>query len=96
MSLTKKKKKKCIQVLFFSTHCYSSDSYDMQYAFSSRPDGPYTRAGQLYKSNDNDKIYGPGHMDIAEQETIAFHARNVKGNPKGSKRYMYSGRIAFA
>ncbi|RYP81933.1 hypothetical protein DL769_001777 [Monosporascus sp. CRB-8-3] len=82
-------------VLFFSTHCYSSDRYDIQYAFSRTPDGPYTRAGILAQSGGNPPIYGPGHMDIDKGEYVAFHGRTAPGNPQGSKRYMFTGRIDF-
>ncbi|RYP36812.1 hypothetical protein DL767_003202 [Monosporascus sp. MG133] len=82
-------------VLFFSRHCYSSDRYDIQYAFSRTPDSPYTRAGVLAKSGGNPPIYGPGHMDIDKGEYVAFHGRTAPGNPKGSKRYMFTGRIGF-
>ncbi|RYP69256.1 hypothetical protein DL771_006224 [Monosporascus sp. 5C6A] len=68
---------------------------DQYYAFSRTPDGPYTRAGVLAQSGSNPPIYGPGHMDIDKGEYVAFHGRAAPGNPKGSERYMFTGRIDF-
>ncbi|KAI0884137.1 glycoside hydrolase family 43 protein [Annulohypoxylon maeteangense] len=83
-------------VLFFSTHCYNSDKYDIQYAWATSPDGDFAHRKTLAKSGPNQPIYGPGHMDIASDgTTIAFHGRDKPGNPKDTKRRMYIGKIKF-
>lgn len=84
------------QVLFFSTHCYSSDSYDIQYAWGTSPDASFGHRQTLAKSGPNQPVYGPGHMDIASDgATIAFHGRDKPGNPSDTKRRMYVGKIRF-
>ncbi|KAK7751360.1 hypothetical protein SLS62_006616 [Diatrype stigma] len=83
-------------VLFFSTHCYSSDSYDIQYAWADAPDAQFGSRGVLAQSNADEPIYGPGHMDIdTDGSHIVFHGRTSPGNPSGTKRYMFSGIIGF-
>lgn len=91
-NLTKRK----TQILFFSTHCYSSDSYDIQYAWADAPDSQFGSRGILAQSNSDEPIYGPGHMDIdTDGSHIVFHGRTSPGNPSGAKRYMFSGLIGF-
>ncbi|KAI2784350.1 glycoside hydrolase family 43 protein [Daldinia loculata] len=90
------KRKPGSYVLFFSTHCYNSDSYDIQYAWATKPDGDFGHRKTLARSGPNQPIYGPGHMDIApDGKTIAFHGRDKPGNPKDTKRRMYIGKIEF-
>ncbi|KAI0385717.1 glycoside hydrolase family 43 protein [Hypomontagnella monticulosa] len=90
------KRKPGSYVLFFSTHCYSSDKYDIQYAWGTAPDADFQHRKTLATSGPNQPIYGPGHMDIASDgTTIAFHGRDKPGNPKDTKRRMYIGKIKF-
>ncbi|KAI1389247.1 glycoside hydrolase family 43 protein [Hypoxylon trugodes] len=90
------KRKPGSYVLFFSTHCYNSDKYDIQYAWGTAPDAEFGHRKTLAKSGPNQPIYGPGHMDIASDgTTIAFHGRDKPGNPADTKRRMYIGKIKF-
>ncbi|KAI1370129.1 glycoside hydrolase family 43 protein [Hypoxylon crocopeplum] len=90
------KRKPGSYVLFFSTHCYNSDQYDIQYAWGTAPDATFGYRKTLASSNPNQPIYGPGHMDIASDgTTIAFHGRDKPGNPSDTKRRMYTGKIKF-
>ena len=82
------------QVLFFSTHCYSNDKYDIQYVWGTAPNGKFQHRKTLAKTDASQSIYGPGHMDIAKDgQTIAFHARDLPNNQKGTTRRMYIGKI---
>ncbi|KAI0139377.1 glycoside hydrolase family 43 protein [Hypoxylon sp. NC0597] len=90
------KRKPGSYVLFFSTHCYSSDKYDIQYAWGTAPDAEFGHRRTLAASGPNQPIYGPGHMDIASDgTTIAFHGRDKPGNPSDTKRRLYIGKIKF-
>ncbi len=52
-------------ILFFSTHCYNSDNYAVNYAFGARPDSIFARRGTVITSNINGQnIWGPGGLDI--------------------------------
>ena len=56
-----------IYYLFYSTHVFSDDTYDVKYATSDKIDGPYTRRGQLLKSGmmvNGKPLTGPGGLDI--------------------------------
>ncbi|KAI0849803.1 glycoside hydrolase family 43 protein [Daldinia vernicosa] len=87
------KRKPGSYVLFFSTHC---DSYDIQYAWATKPDGDFEHRKTLARSGPNQPIYEPGHMDIASDgKTIAFHGRDKPGNPKDTKRRIYIGKTKF-
>ncbi|RYP15065.1 hypothetical protein DL765_005959 [Monosporascus sp. GIB2] len=63
------------------THCYSSDRYDIQYAFSRTPDGSYTRVGISAQSGGNPPIYDPGRMDIVKGE----YGPSIGGPPRATE-----------
>ena len=82
-------------VLFYSAHCYSSDDYDIEYAFSSTIDGQYTNRGILLRSADNRGVFGPGGLDLDPNgRSVVFHGRK-NANRVGDPRYLYSGTISF-
>ena len=76
-------------VLFFSSGCFITDSYTVNYATSDSIAGPYTRAAQpLFVSGDYG-LYGPGGMSIYKDgQHMVFHARYDSG------RALYNAVIA--
>ncbi|KAI0204812.1 glycoside hydrolase family 43 protein [Astrocystis sublimbata] len=82
-------------ILFYSAHCYSSDDYDIEYAFSSTINGPYTNRGILLRSVDNKGIWGPGGLDIDPNgKNVVFHGR-LNANDGGGAREMYSATLTI-
>ncbi|GAW25062.1 putative glycoside hydrolase family 43 protein [Rosellinia necatrix] len=82
-------------VLFYSAHCYSSDDYDIEYAFSSTINGAYTNRGILLRSVDNKGIWGPGGLDIDPNgHSVLFHGRLNANNGNGA-RELYSAEITI-
>ncbi|KAI0404641.1 glycoside hydrolase family 43 protein [Xylaria palmicola] len=82
-------------VLFYSAHCYSSDDYDIEYAFSSTIDGAYTNRGILLRSADNKGIWGPGGLDLDPNgSSVVFHGR-LKANNGGGARELYSASLTI-
>ena len=82
-------------VLFYSAHCYSSDDYDVEYAFSSTINGAYTNRGILIRTADNRGIYGPGGLDIDPNGfNVLFHGRTVANDGSGI-RELYSATLAI-
>ncbi|OTA95508.1 glycoside hydrolase family 43 protein [Hypoxylon sp. CO27-5] len=82
-------------VLFYSAHCYSSDDYDIEYAFSSTIDGSYTNRGILIRTVDNRGIYGPGGLDIDPNgKSVVFHGR-LNPNQPNAARQMYSAELTI-
>ncbi|KAI0387376.1 glycoside hydrolase family 43 protein [Hypomontagnella monticulosa] len=82
-------------VLFYSAHCYSSDDYDVEYAFSSTIDGAYTNRGILIRTVDNRGVYGPGGLDIDPNgRTVVFHGRQAP-NQGNAKRQLYSAELTI-
>ena len=80
-------------VLFYSAHCYSSDDYDIEYAFSNSIDGPYTNRGILIRTGDNRCIFGPGGIDIDPNgKTVVFHGRTAP-NQGNAIRQLYSATL---
>lgn len=61
-------------VLFFSSQCYQTPKYDVQYAVADKITGPYTRKGRIFATG----TYGmtaPGGLDIAiNGEKAVWHA----------------------
>lgn len=51
-------------VLFFSSQCYTTDGYDVQYAVSDKIAGPYKRMGRVLGTGDFG-MKGPGGLDVA-------------------------------
>ncbi|KAK5625360.1 hypothetical protein RRF57_001076 [Xylaria bambusicola] len=82
-------------VLFYSAHCYSSDDYDIEYAFSSTINGRYTNRGILLRSVDNKGIWGPGGLDLDPNgHTVLFHGR-VNPNQGNAARVLYGADITI-
>lgn len=83
-------------VLFYSAHCYSSDDYDVEYAFSSTIDGMYTNRGILIRTVDNKGVYGPGGIDIDPNgKNVVFHGR-LNPNQGGAARELYSAELTIS
>ncbi|KAI1740814.1 glycoside hydrolase family 43 protein [Xylaria scruposa] len=82
-------------ILFYSAHCYSSDDYDIEYAFSSTINGAYTNRGILLRSVDNKGIWGPGGLDIDPNgKSVVFHGRLNANNGNGA-RELYSASLTI-
>lgn len=83
-------------VLFYSAHCYASDDYDVEYAWSSTIDGRYNDRGILFRTADNIGIYGPGHSDIDPNGVnMVFHGRLRPNEGGGGQRQLYSATLTF-
>ncbi|KAI0873552.1 glycoside hydrolase family 43 protein [Hypoxylon argillaceum] len=82
-------------ILFYSAHCYSSDDYDVEYAFSSTINGAYTNRGILIRSADNKGIWGPGGLDIDPNgRSVIFHGR-LNPNDGNGARELYSATLTI-
>lgn len=69
-------------ILMFSSHCYSTDSYDTLYATSGSPTGGFVRRGSIVGG-------GRGGLDASLDAThVAFHGLQGDG-----RRYMYTGTL---
>ncbi|KAJ4155840.1 hypothetical protein LMH87_001066 [Akanthomyces muscarius] len=80
-------------VVFYSAHCFSSDDYDIEYAWSSTIDGKYEDRGILFRSADHIGIYGPGHCDIDPNGVnMVFHGRENPNDGKAA-RVLYSATL---
>ncbi|KAL7919191.1 glycoside hydrolase family 43 protein [Trichoderma austrokoningii] len=83
-------------VLFYSAHCYSSDDYDIEYAFSSTINGAYTNRGILARTISNLGIYGPGGLDLDPNGVnVVFHGRTTPNTPNGA-RNLYTANLAIS
>ncbi|KAI1073472.1 glycoside hydrolase family 43 protein [Whalleya microplaca] len=82
-------------ILFYSAHCYTSDDYDIEYAFSSTIDGAYTNRGILLRTADGKGIYGPGSLDIDPNgRSVVFHGR-LQANQGGGVRQLFSAELTL-
>ncbi|KAI8946383.1 glycoside hydrolase family 43 protein [Xylaria longipes] len=80
-------------VLFYSAHCYSSDNYDIEAAFSSTINGAYTNRVIVMNTANPYRIYGPGGLDLDPNgHSVVFHGRLAANNPTGV-RELYSADI---
>jgi len=84
-------------VLFYSAHCYASDDYDIEYAFSSTIDGAYENRGILLRTVDHKAIWAPGGLDIdPDGKTVVFHGRTGPNQGGGGTRFMYSADLMIS
>lgn len=67
-------------VLFFSSGCYTTPNYTVNYAISDSIKGPYTRASRpLFITGDNGLV-APGGMAIhSDAQHMLFHANSGNG-----------------
>lgn len=83
-------------ILFFSTHCFASDLYDIQYAWSNTVDGFYTDRGVLLQTTESLGLFGPGNPDIDPNGVnIVFHARPAPHLGGLGPRYLFSASLNF-
>jgi hypothetical protein len=81
-------------VLFFSSGCYSTFNYQVDYATASHISGPYTRQPPLLVTgeviDDGQTLSGPGGPDVYwDAHHMVFH-----GNyPTSSTRAMYAALV---
>lgn len=74
--------------LFFSSNCYTSEKYDVQYATAENIRGPYTRQGQILRSHGPFGLLAPGGLDVAiNGERVVWHAG------KNPRREAFVGRL---
>ncbi|GME23813.1 putative glycosyl hydrolase family 43 protein [Neofusicoccum parvum] len=77
-------------VLFFSSNCYSTDLYDIGYAFADSVTGPYTKAGP-FAITGTAGLKAPGGATVApDGKHMVFHAADEKGG-----RSMYTTEVSF-
>ncbi|KAM3424549.1 hypothetical protein BST61_g6545 [Cercospora zeina] len=68
--------------LFFSSNCYQGDKYDVQYATATNIRGPYTRQGQLLRTNGPFQLLAPGGLDVAiNGDRVVWHAKHNPVRP---------------
>ena len=74
--------------LLFSSGCYTTTHYNVDYAYASSITGPYTRASAPLISTGTNGLSGPGGGDVSKDlKYLAFHANY------GSGRALYTARI---
>ena len=75
-------------LMTFSTHCYQTLEYDVQYAFADSLAGPWTRQPNALLESGWYKLRSPGHAGIVDKgKRLIFHAANPD-NP--SVRQLYT------
>lgn len=83
-------------ILFYSAHCFTSDHYDVEYAWSDTIDGTYRDRGVLLRTADGIGIYGPGGADIAPNSVnMVFHGRLRPGEGDKGKRELFSATLSI-
>ncbi|KAI1265262.1 glycoside hydrolase family 43 protein [Xylariaceae sp. FL1019] len=89
-------------VLFYSAHCYSSDNYDIEAAFSSTVctstviNGAYTNRIIVMNTANDYGIYGPGGLDLDPNgKSVVFHGR-LNANDGHGIRELFAGDISIS
>ncbi|KAL9596709.1 MAG: hypothetical protein Q9219_005620 [cf. Caloplaca sp. 3 TL-2023] len=81
-------------ILFYSSHCFNGEEYDVKYATAETVEGPYVKGGApLLKSGDaGGALKSPGGADLAaDAGRVVFHADREAG--EAGVREMYVGEV---
>ena len=79
-------------------HC-EDDSYQVRYATSDKPLGPYTYRGVILKTSADGTIHGPGHHSIlqeGENYYIVYHRHDNPHSNRGFHRQVCIDKLDFA
>ncbi|KAM0332959.1 hypothetical protein ACHAQA_001615 [Verticillium albo-atrum] len=83
-------------VLFFSSWCYSSEKYNVNYATSRQVEGPYVRSPRpLLQTGDYGLEAPGGATSVANGGQMVFHARCDQGRCLYATRYAVLGLDAI-
>ncbi len=78
-------------------HC-EDDSYQVRYATSDKPLGPYTYSGVVLKTNADGTVHGPGHHSIlkeGEDYYIIYHRHDNPHSNRGFHRQVCIDKLIF-
>lgn len=75
-------------LLFYSTHCFTSELYDTRLATASSIKGPYIKK-DISVLESKDQFHGPGGATIAHDGGMLFHG----WCQNGSARCMYTAQV---
>lgn len=78
-------------------HC-EDDSYQVRYATSDKPLGPYTYRGVVLKTNADGTVHGPGHHSIlkeGEDYYIVYHRHDNPHSNRGFHRQVCIDKLVF-
>lgn len=79
-------------VLFFSSHCFTSPSYDVKYAVSESVAGPYTRTPEaLFRTGYYSLTSPGGATSVARGGVIVFHGDCAAGRCMFMARFSVTG-----
>ena len=84
------KSKEGIYFLFFSSHCFTSPRYNVNYATASKIEGPYIRASKPLLQTGDFGLLSPGGATVSADGTkILFHGNCTE------RRCMYAGDVVL-
>jgi hypothetical protein len=66
-------------VLFYSSHCFNADGYDVRYAVAERVEGPYVKRGRLLGTGDFGLVRPGGATAVEGGGVLVFHAECEAG-----------------
>lgn len=83
-----------VYFLFFSSHCFNTNLYDIRYATSSSITGPFNRAAASFKMTGDNNLTAPGGLSVlpSNNSFAVFHATS---KPTPLTRPMYIAQITF-
>ncbi|KAK7515195.1 glycosyl hydrolase [Phyllosticta citriasiana] len=80
-------------VLFFSSNCFTTINYNVNYATASSVSGPYTRASTPLFTSSSTGLWSPGGASIASDgQHLIFHAYIEAGS---SIRAVYTAQLSW-
>jgi hypothetical protein len=78
-------------VLFYSSHCFNTDGYDVRYAVAERVEGPYVKGGRLLGTGDFGLVRPGGATAVVGGGVLVFHAECEAGRCMYETEYVVEG-----
>jgi hypothetical protein len=77
-------------ILFYSTGCWNTESYDIRPAYADKVTGPYTRVSDAWLSTGTDGLISPGSIGLAPGgRLLAFRGFVDKQAYDAKRRALY-------
>lgn len=83
--------------MYSSNSCHD-ETYNVQYATSDHPLGPYKYEGRILKTNEDGTIHGPGHHSVFQDGNdyyIVYHRHDNPHSNRGFHRQVCIDRLEF-
>jgi len=87
-----------IYYFMYSSNSCHDETYNVQYATSDKPLGPYKYRGRILKTNEDGTVHGPGHHSVfrdGDDYYIVYHRHDNPHSNRGFHRQLCVDKLEF-